>query len=161
MNLYKISGKLNWHAASGRILMANLYRNDFFHSASELTSEFAKTLKYDGPVLQKHWKPKTTVPAVDFSSQAVRTFTADETISSIKLVRICVEEIDAFLARGLEGERVLKLLERDLLARQPELTAKGPAIAARRVRKVKKRALELYVLRATPTEVAHVLGVAI
>jgi len=138
-----------------------LRRNHVIHAASELTAEFVKSLKYDGPVLQKHWGAKTTIQAVDFSSDAVRTFTADETISLIKLVRICVEEIDNFLAGELEGEQVLKLLERDLLDRQPELKAKGPAIAARRVRKVKKRAFELYALSAKTLEVAHVLGVAI
>ncbi|MFC7518465.1 hypothetical protein ACFQUU_25980 [Herbaspirillum sp. GCM10030257] len=138
-----------------------LRRNHIIHAASELTAEFVKTLKYDGPALQKHLEAKTTIPAVDFSSEAVRTFTADETISLIKLVRICVEEIDNFLAGELEVEQVLKLLEQDLLDRHPELKAKGPAIAARRVRKVKKRAFELYALRAKTMEVAHVLGVAI
>lgn len=138
-----------------------LRRNHVIHAASELSAELVKTLKYDGPVLQKHWESKTTIPAVDFSSEAVRTFTADETISLIKLVRICVEEIDEFLARELKGEGVLRILDGDLLARQPELKAKGPAIAGRRVRKVKKRAFERYSLRATPSEVAHVLGVAI
>lgn len=138
-----------------------LRRNHVIHAASDVTSELVKMLKYDGSVLQKHWQSKTTIPGVDFSSEAVRTFTADETISLIKLVRICVEEIDEFLARELKGECVLKLLERDLLARQPELKVKGRAIELRRVRKVKKRAFELYALRATSTEVAHILGVAI
>jgi len=138
-----------------------LRRNHVIHAASELTPELVKTLKYDGPVLQKFWESRTTIPAVDFSSDTVRTFTADETISLIKLVRICVEEIDGFLARKLQGERVIRLLDRDLLDRQPELKARGPAIAGRRVRKIKKLAFELYALRATPMEVAHVLGVAI
>jgi hypothetical protein len=138
-----------------------LRRNHVIHAASALTAEFVKTLKYDGPVLQNHWKSKTTIPAVDFSSEAVRTFTADETISLIKLVRICVEEIDKFLAGELEGAQILKLLERDILRHHPELKVKGLAIAARRVRKVKKRAFELYALRAKTIEVAHVLDVAI
>ena len=60
-----------------------LRRNHVIHAASQLTSELEKTLKYDGPVLQQYWESKTTIPAVDFSSETVRTFTADETISLI------------------------------------------------------------------------------
>ncbi|MDP2450134.1 MAG: hypothetical protein Q8M93_01585 [Polaromonas sp.] len=138
-----------------------LRRNHVIHNASELTSELTKTLKYDGPSLQKSWEFRTTIPGLDFSSGATRVFSADETISLIKLVRICVEEIDAFLAKELDGASVLKWLDKDLLTRQPELRAEGAAIITRRVRKVKKRVLEMYALVATPTEVAHVLGVAI
>lgn len=138
-----------------------LRRNHVIHSASELSAELVKTLKYDGPKLQKHWEAESTIPGLNFSSEAVRTFSADETISLIKLVRICVEEVDNFFAGELKGEQVLRLLERDLLVRQPELKANGPVIAARRVRKVKKRAFEMYALRAKTNEVALALGIAI
>jgi hypothetical protein len=46
-------------------------------------------------------------------------------VNRIKPVRICMDEIDSFLARELESEQVLKLLERDLLERQPELKVGG------------------------------------
>lgn len=138
-----------------------LRRNHVIHTASEPSSELKKTLKYDGPVLQKYWESRTKIPGINFSSEAVRSFSSDEAISLIKLVRICVEEIDEFLAKELDGRSVLKWVDKDLLSHQPELRAKGPAIVERRVRKVRKKVFELYALHATSTEIAHALGVAI
>jgi hypothetical protein len=138
-----------------------LRRNHVIHASSVLTSELVKTLKYDGPALQKFWQSKTTISEIDFSSDTVRMFTANETISLIKLARICVEEIDNFVAKELDAERILRLLDRELLTHRPELKARSPVVAGKRIRKIKKRALELYALRATPTEVAHVLRISI
>ncbi|AJK45381.1 hypothetical protein [Burkholderia plantarii] len=138
-----------------------LRRNHVIHAASEPSSELVKSLRFDGPKLQKYWESRTTIPGVNFSSEAVREFSPDETIALIKLVRICVEDIDEFLAKELDIKRVLAWLDKDLLARHPELRAKGATIAARRVRKIKKRVYELYSLRATSSDIAQVLGVAI
>jgi hypothetical protein len=138
-----------------------LRRNHVIHAASEPSAELVKTLKYDGPILQNHWEAKTTVAGVNFSSDAVRTFSADETISLVKVMRICIEELDDFLSKELNAASLLKSLDSDLLRRQGELKNKGPVIAARRVRKVKKRAFELYGLTATAEDVAHIIDVAL
>jgi hypothetical protein len=138
-----------------------LRRNHYIHLAEDPSAELAKFLKYDAPGLQAHWLSRTSMPGLSFSSGAITTFGPDESITLIKIMRVCIEDLDAYLAPHIDATTLAKNLHTELLQRQPELRPNIPANLERRVRKVKKRAKEIHGLSATREEIACALGIAI
>lgn len=137
-----------------------LRRNNFIHQAASPTAECTKLIKNDGTKLQSYWAAKTTVPGVSFSSSNLSVFDSDETITFLKVMRVCIEELDATLAPNINATAIAKILHDDLLMRQPELRPDTKVNHEVRIRKVKKRAKELHGLSATTTEIASALGIA-
>jgi hypothetical protein len=138
-----------------------LRRNHVIHGATELSSEYSKLLKYDAPGLQKFWEARTSIPCLDFAEKHPTVFSPDEAITLVKLVRVCLEEIDGGVAGQLLPSRIFQSINAGLLKNRPELRQSNPVVVNRRIRKIKYNAGEMYGLRALPSDVASAVGESI
>ena len=138
-----------------------LRRNHYIHLAEEPSAELKKFLKYDAPGLQAHWLSRTSIPGLTFAFDAVTSFTPDESITLIKIMRICIEDLDGFIAPHIDASSLAASLHTKLLLRRPELRPNIPKNLERQVRKVRKRAKELHGMSATTEEIANALGIAL
>jgi hypothetical protein len=138
-----------------------LRRNHYIHLAKEPSAEFKKLLKYDAPGLQAHWLSRTSISGLEFASDAVVSFTPDESITLIKIMRICIEDLDGCIAPHIDSISIVANLYTQLLQLRPELRPDIPKNFERHVRKIRKRAKELHGMSATTEEIANALGIAL
>jgi hypothetical protein len=138
-----------------------LRRNHFIHAGENLSSEMIKFLKHDAKRLQNHWSTKTNILGMSFTTTDIRCFTPDECITLIKLMRVCIEEIDTYVASHVNAGTVIRFLDKQLLERLPELRVISDATIERRVRKIKKMAQGLYGIKATNKEIYDAIVVTI
>lgn len=138
-----------------------LRRNHYIHLAEEPSAELKKLLKYDAPGLQNNWLSRTLIPGLTFSSNAVTFFSPDESITLIKIMRICIEDIDCYIAPNINAQSLAVILHTQLLRDHPELRPNIPKNLEKQVRKVRKRANELHGISATTEEIANALSIAL
>jgi len=138
-----------------------LRRNHVIHGATELSTEYSKLLRHDAPGLQKFWEARSSIPGLDFRCKYPRTFSPSEAITLVKLVRVCLEEIDSVVAGQLLPNWIFKSINAGLLMNRPELRQRNPVVVSRRIRKIKNNAKEMYGLRALSVDVANAVGESI
>lgn len=138
-----------------------LRRNHYIHLAEKPSAELTKFLKYDAPTLQAHWSSRTSILGLTFTSDSITSFGPDESFTLMKIMRVCLEELDACVARHIDAIAVAKIIHTQLLQHLPQLKPDTTKNLMIRVRKVKKRAMEHHGLNASTEEIAGALGIAI
>lgn len=91
-----------------------LRRNHFTHLAESLKPQFQNLISNEGGNLNSYWS--TTVTALDFADTSVDIFEEVETIDLIKLLRICVIELDQIIASSLNVHGIVRLATEELYA---------------------------------------------
>ena len=99
-----------------------LRRNHYTHIIEFPNQRLLDFIRISCARLNTFWgKPKTTIH-LDFTKTLVRDFTLEETIELIKLVRICVIEIDHHIAGLLDLNSIIKyLVEREFTGKKTRL----------------------------------------
>lgn len=138
-----------------------LRRNHIIHGSTELSTEYSKLLKHDAPRLQRFWEARSSIPGLVFSEKHPTAFSPDEAITLVKLVRVCLEEIDGGVAAQLLPSRIFQSINTGLLKIRPELRQRNAVVVSRRIRKIKTNAERMYGLRAQASEVASAVGESI
>ncbi len=78
-----------------------LRRNHFVHLAEDVRPKFERLLKRRGDALNAFWRDSRE--PIDFRDPSfLETFTADETISLLKLCRLALEQLDDAAVAGIE-----------------------------------------------------------
>jgi hypothetical protein len=139
-----------------------LRRNHFIHATDDaLSAEMTKLIRHSSSQLQAYWSGKSSILGLSFLSTNIGTFTPDEGITLIKLVRVCIEEIDAYIASFVKVEQVIRDINLQLLKKRPELKELTQHSVDRRIRKIRKRAMELYGINSTYKEIAAIINIMI
>lgn len=136
-----------------------LRRNHFIHLSEKPSAELAKFLRYDAHGIQAYWQSRTSIPGVNFGSIEVTSFMPDESIALIKIMRICIEDIDDCISPLIDAIPLVKNLHIQLLTDNPTLRKEIPTNLEKQVRKVRKRAKELYGVNGTEKEIANALSI--
>ncbi|WP_103308652.1 MULTISPECIES: hypothetical protein [unclassified Pseudomonas] len=135
-----------------------LRRNHVIHGATELSSEYSKLLKHDAPSLQRFWEARSSNPGMIFGDKSPTTFSPSETITLVKLVRICLEEIDTSVAGQLRPNWIFRSINAGLLKDRHELRVRNPVLVGRRIRKIKHLSGSMYGLHVQASDIASALG---
>ena len=135
-----------------------LRRNHVIHGATELTSEYSKLLKHDAPGLQRFWEARSSIPGLIFGDKSPTTFSPSETITLVKLVRVCLEEIDTSVAGLLRPNWIFRSINAGLLKDRHELRVRNPVVVGRRIRKIKHHSGSMYGLHVQASDIASALG---
>ncbi len=85
-------------------------RNHYTHIIETPNPSLAGFLTATCPRLNTHWRAPGTTIHLDFTKTLVRDFTQEETIELIKLLRICLIEIDEHIAGLLNVNSVIEHL---------------------------------------------------
>ncbi|UZA68691.1 hypothetical protein [Pseudomonas viridiflava] len=135
-----------------------LRRNHVIHGSTELSSEYSKLLKHDAAGLQRFWEARSSIPGLSFADKSPTAFSPSETITLVKLIRVCIEEIDTNIASQIRPDWIFKSLNAGLLRDRHELRVKNPVVVARRIRKVRHHSGVMYGLDVQASEIASALG---
>jgi hypothetical protein len=135
-----------------------LRRNHVIHGATELSHEYSKLLKHDAPGLQRFWEARSSIPGLNFGAKSPTTFSPSETITLVKLVRVCLEEIDSSVAGQLQPNWIFRSINLELLKDRHELRVKNPVVVGRRIQKIKHHSGAMYGLHVQATDIAGALG---
>ena len=135
-----------------------LRRNHVIHGATELSSEYSKLLKHDAPGLQRFWEARSSIPGLIFGDKSPTTFSPSETITLVKLVRVCLEEIDTSVAGQLRPNWIFRSINAGLLKSRHELRVRNPVVVGRRIRKIKHHSGSMYGLHVQASDIASALG---
>lgn len=99
-------------------------RNHYTHIIEAPNPSLAGFLATTCPRLNTHWRTPGTIIHLDFTKTLVRDFTQEETIELIKLLRICLIEIDQHIAGLLNVNSVIEhLVKREFEAKTSRLNA--------------------------------------
>lgn len=127
-----------WDASSVQVeifVMAKylrLRRNHFIHARSELSPAFTKFIRYEAKPLHKFWIKRTDLDGLDLLKRDVGSFTVRESFTLMKLLRVCLEDIDTTVASTLDHGDIVKHEARRLFARDKS----SRAVTKRTVRQV-------------------------
>lgn len=135
-----------------------LRRNHVIHGATELSTEYSKLLKHDASRLQQFWEARSAIPGLNFGDKSPTTFSPSETITLVKLVRVCLEEIDTCVAGQLRPSCIFRSINAGLLKDRHELRVKNPVVVGRRIRKIKHNSGSMYGLHVQASDIANALG---
>ena len=134
-----------------------LRRNHVIHGATELSSEYSRLLKHDAPGLQRFWEARSSIPGLIFGDKSPTTFSPSETITLVKLVRVCLEEIDTSVAGQLRPNWIFRSINAGLLKDRHELRVRNPVVVGRRIRKIKHHSGSMYGLHVQASDIASAL----
>lgn len=99
-------------------------RNHYTHIMETPNSSLAAFLTTTCPRLNNHWRTPGTTIHLDFTKSLVRDFTQEETFELIKLLRICIIEIDEHIANLLNVNSVIEhLVKREYATKTARLNA--------------------------------------
>jgi hypothetical protein len=135
-----------------------LRRNHVIQGATELSSEYLRLLKHDAPGLQRFWEARSSIPGLIFGDKSPTTFSPSETITLVKLVRVCLEEIDTSVAGQLPPNSIFRSINAELLKDRHELRVRNPVVVGRRIRKIKHHSGSMYGLHVQASDIASALG---
>ena len=135
-----------------------LRRNHVIHGATELSSEYSKLLRHDALGLQRFWEARSSIPGLIFGDKSPTTFSPSETITLVKLVRVCLEEIDTSVAGLLRPNWIFRSINAGLLKDRHELRVRNPVVVGRRIRKIKHHSGSMYGLHVQASDIASALG---
>jgi hypothetical protein len=85
-------------------------RNHYTHIIEVPNPPLAGFLTATCPSLNAFWRANGTIVHLDFTKTLVRDFTLDETIELIKLLRICLTEMDNHIAGLLNTNGIIEFL---------------------------------------------------
>lgn len=85
-----------------------LRRNHFTHIIVTPNPKLSGFITATCPRLNTYWQTSGAISDLDFTKSLVRDFTQEETIELIKLVRICVNEIDKHVSTILNTNSVIE-----------------------------------------------------
>ena len=110
-----------------------LRRNHFTHLGQSLTPKFNSLITTTGARLNTFWTG--SLSQLDFTSTVVDKFKENETIDLIKLLRICIEELDAVISASLDANGLSEYCTRLLFGSQKVRI--NSVVLDERIRKVK------------------------
>lgn len=115
-----------------------LRRNHIAHVRDSLTDGFEQFIRQNSHHLNKFWNARTSMPGFDFADQNVASFSEDEAYTCMKLLRVCVEEIDSLVADTLSQADLILFEETAVLANDPQIKNQMERIG----RKVRRRLIQ-------------------
>lgn len=98
-----------------------LRRNHIVHSREELTDGFDTVVRRESNHLKNFWTAKTNLSGLDFSDNNVDQFSTEESYTCMKLIRVCIEEIDEAISSSLTNEDLVNYMATTALNKKPEL----------------------------------------
>lgn len=111
-NLLKLLQKESLPVPNANVLDTFSYlrhrRNHFTHINETSNSRVLGFMTSTCPRLNTYWRASGAITHLDFTKAFVRDFTQEETIELIKLVRICVIEIDKHISTLLNTNSVIE-----------------------------------------------------
>jgi len=81
-----------------------LRRNHIIHANSKINEKFERFLKKESYHLNKYWSARTSIDGLDFSDRNVGKFTVNEVYTCMKLLRVCLEEIDILVGSTFKNK---------------------------------------------------------
>lgn len=88
-----------------------LRRNHFTHIIETPNNKLTTFVSSNGSSLNNKWRTPGVVQSIDFTSLTnISSFTQEETIDLIKVLRICLFELDEYVASILNTTQVIKRL---------------------------------------------------
>jgi len=101
-----------------------LRRNHFTHIIETPNPKLTSFITTICPRLNTYWRTAGATVHLDFTKSLVRDFTQEETIELIKLVRICVNEIDKHVSSLLNTNSVIEhIVKREYDGKTAKLNA--------------------------------------
>lgn len=94
---------------------ARLRRNQVVHVSLRPSAKLKSLVRTRGKWLNKEW----ALPTLDFSAPPAGILTWGETLDLIRVLRVCVKEVDAVVATLSDAEEVLRALGGLMLERHP------------------------------------------
>jgi hypothetical protein len=85
-----------------------LRRNHFTHIIETPNPKLSGFITATCPSLNTYWQNSGSISNLDFTKSLIRDFTQEETIELIKLVRICIQEIDKHISSLLNVNSVIE-----------------------------------------------------
>jgi len=87
-----------------------LRRNHFTHLSTSPNPRMLRHIAANGYNLNTYWRSKDAIRVLDFTNIAIEAFTQDETIELIKILRICLNEIDAHIASLIKIDSIIEYI---------------------------------------------------
>lgn len=154
----KISNNLiHWKASKldeaiiKTIKYLRLRRNHIVHSRSKLTDEFDRVLRLESHHLKTYWSSRSTINDLDFSSKDVDAFTSDEIYTCMKLIRVCLEEIDSLVAATFTDKDLVSYMTSKILEQNKRLKGAKSTL----YRKVRFQIIGQFGIEITPKTVQY------
>jgi hypothetical protein len=131
---------------------ARLRRNQVVHVSPKPSAKLKTLIRTKGDKLNEEWE----LPILDFSALPEGTLTWGETLDLIRLLRVCVKEIDGIAAPLLDAEGILRSLGGVMLGRHP--LRRGLDHRGTLFRKVSEAGRMLYGVSSESDEVADLFA---
>ena len=116
-----------------------LRRNHFTHIIESANPSLANFKMSICPSLNMFWQGRSTISKLDFTKSLIRDFGVEETFELIKLIRICLQEVDNHIALLLNINSVITDLIKRYKNSNNEKFKRIPL--SRKVKKIKSEAL--------------------
>ncbi|EJT1896431.1 hypothetical protein NV115_003519 [Vibrio alginolyticus] len=98
-----------------------LRRNHIVHVRNNLSEDLERLIRIEGKGLNTFWNKRTNLAELDFASKDIYQFTVNETYTCMKLLRVCLEEIDEAISSTLGEEELIAYMLQQITARNPSL----------------------------------------
>jgi hypothetical protein len=98
-----------------------LRRNHIVHTREDLTDGLNSIVKQESNHLTNFWSTKTSLAGLDFSDKDVDQFSVEESYTCMKLIRVCIEEIDEAISASLTNDDLVNYMTPKVLNENPEL----------------------------------------
>ena len=133
-----------------------LRRNHIAHARTELTDGYRQFIRQNSHHLNKFWNARTSMDGLDFSNEDVFSFSEAEAYTCMKLLRVCVEEVDFAVAETFDESDLVLYLEARVLEHDSSLKGQSKRI----VRKICRRLDLDFGVRLKPETIMSCLGKA-
>lgn len=98
-----------------------LRRNHIVHARDDLSEEFERLIRVEGKGLNTFWKKRTNLAGLDFASKEIYKFSVNETYTCMKLLRVCLEEIDEAISSTIGEEELIAYMLKIITDRTPNI----------------------------------------
>ncbi len=107
-------------------------RNHIAHARIRPTNRCRQFIRQHSHELNRFWNERTAMDGLDFASEDISSFSEPEAYTCMKLLRVCVEEIDLVVASTFDESDLVRYLKREALVRDARI-ADRPKIIVRKV----------------------------
>ncbi|MFN3158690.1 MAG: hypothetical protein ACE37I_05205 [Rubinisphaera brasiliensis] len=115
-------------------------RNHIIHQARSISPKFVAFIASEYATLEQHWDGSASKQ--DFSSHDIFSFSEQEAIEAIKILRIVFQRIDTHIASLLDNNALAEHVARDLFSATPQRI--NASVVKKRVSKLKKHIKHVY-----------------
>ncbi|WP_274013814.1 hypothetical protein [Vibrio parahaemolyticus] len=148
LKLWGSSNKLSQVIKTVKYL--RLRRNHIVHARNGLSDEFERLIRVEGKGLNTFWNRRTNLAGLDFASKDIYNFSVDETYSCMKLLRVCLEEIDEAISSTFSEKELIDYMLKVIIERNPNIAGAVNPIS----RKVRRCLIDYFGLELDKTVVS-------